>query len=273
MDTIFQMQEGNNKSTVLKKRLMQLLIMTDSASIADMAKELDISIPTVTKFVSELIDRQFLIDLGKQNTNGGRKPNIYGLNPKSGYFVGVDIQRKKIQLATIDFRGKMVSEPVEVPYNLEDTTEALDALSLIIKDYIAGLDIPRQKILQIGVNIAGRVNSEKGYSYSYFYFNQRPLARVLEERLGIPVYLENDSRSMIYGEYMMGAVKDEKNILFLNLNWGLGAGIIIGGKIYYGKSGFSGEIGHICAVDNEVICNCGKKGCLERTRPDGRESG
>ena len=69
MDTIFQMQEGNNKSTVLKKRLMQLLIMTDSASIADMAKELDISIPTVTKFVSELIDRQFLIDLGKQNTN------------------------------------------------------------------------------------------------------------------------------------------------------------------------------------------------------------
>ena len=79
MDTIFQMQEGNNKSTVLKKRLMQLLIMTDSASIADMAKELDISIPTVTKFVSELIDRQFLIDLGKQNTNGGRKPNIYGL--------------------------------------------------------------------------------------------------------------------------------------------------------------------------------------------------
>lgn len=263
MDTIFQMQEGNNKSTVLKKRLMQLLIMTDSASIADMAKELDISIPTVTKFVSELIDRQFLIDLGKQNTNGGRKPNIYGLNPKSGYFVGVGIQRKKIQLATIDFRGKMVSEPVEVPYNLEDTTEALDALSLIIKDYIAGLDIPRQKILQIGVNIAGRVNSEKGYSYSYFYFNQRPLARVLEERLGIPVYLENDSRSMIYGEYMMGAVKDEKNILFLNLNWGLGAGIIIGGKIYYGKSGFSGEIGHICAVDNEVICNCGKKGCLE----------
>lgn len=161
MDTIFQMQEGNNKSTVLKKRLMQLLIMTDSASIADMAKELDISIPTVTKFVSELIDRQFLIDLGKQNTNGGRKPNIYGLNPKSGYFVGVDILRKKIQLATIDFRGKMVSEPVEVPYNLEDTTEALDALSLIIKDYIAGLDIPRQKILQIGVNIAGRVNSEK----------------------------------------------------------------------------------------------------------------
>ena len=103
MDTIFQMQEGNNKSTVLKKRLMQLLIMTDSASIADMAKELDISIPTVTKFVSELIDRQFLIDLGKQNTNGGRKPNIYGLNPKSGYFVGVDSSVRKFNLRQLTF--------------------------------------------------------------------------------------------------------------------------------------------------------------------------
>ena len=263
MNANFQLQNSNNKNSVLKKRLMQFLIMRNSASIADMARELDLSIPTVTKFVSDLLEGQFLVELGKQNTNGGRRPSIYGLNPKSGYFVGVDIQHKKILLATIDFRGKMVSEHVEVPYNLEDTPDSLDILSKTIKNYIAGLEIPRQKILQVGVNIAGRVNSEKGYSYSYFYFNQRSLARVLEESLGIPVYLENDSRSMAYGEYMMGVVKDEKNILFLNLNWGLGAGIIIGGKLYYGKSGFSGEIGHVCAVDNEVICNCGKKGCLE----------
>ena len=262
MDAISQTRDSN-KNAALKKRLMQLLIMTDSASISDMAKELDVSIPTVTKFVYELLDKQFLVELGKQSTSGGRKPSIYGLNPDSGYFVGVDVQRKKILFATIDFRGKLVSEPMEVPYNLEDTPEALNVLSRAIKEYIACLGVPRQKILQIGVNIASRVNSEKGYSYSFFYFNQRPLARVLEEHLGIPVYLENDSRSMAYGEYMMGVVKDENNVLFLNLNWGLGAGIIIGGKLYYGKSGFSGEIGHICAVDNEVICNCGKKGCLE----------
>ncbi len=264
MNALFPLQDSNNKSTALKKRLIQLLILNESASIADMAKELDISIPTATKFVAELMDEKYIVDLGKQNTQGGRKPNIFGLNPESAYFVGVDIQRKKVLLATMDFCGKMIMAPTEVPYDLENTPESLEILSQIIENYIQGLEMPREKVLHIGVNIGGRVNSVKGYSYTFFYFDKKkPLANVLEERLGIPVYLENDSRAMMYGEYMNGVVKDEKNILFINLNWGLGAGIIIDGKLYYGKSGFSGEIGHVCAVDNEIICNCGKKGCLE----------
>ena len=68
---------------------------------------------------------------------------------------------------------------------------------------------------------------------------------------------------MAYGEFKNGVVKDEKNILFINVSWGLGMGVIVDGKLYYGKSGFSGEFGHIPVFDNEVICHCGKKGCLE----------
>lgn len=68
---------------------------------------------------------------------------------------------------------------------------------------------------------------------------------------------------MTYGEYMQGCVKGEKDIIFVNVSWGLGIGIIIDGKIYKGKSGFSGEFGHISTFDNEIICHCGKKGCLE----------
>ena len=68
---------------------------------------------------------------------------------------------------------------------------------------------------------------------------------------------------MTYGEYMQGCVKGEKNIIFVNISWGLGIGIIIDGKVYTGKSGFSGEFGHVNAFDNEILCHCGKKGCLE----------
>lgn len=75
--------------------------------------------------------------------------------------------------------------------------------------------------------------------------------------------VDNDTRAMTYGEYMQGCVKGEKDILFINISWGLGIGIIIDGKIYTGKSGFSGEFGHVSVFDNEVICHCGKKGCLE----------
>jgi len=68
---------------------------------------------------------------------------------------------------------------------------------------------------------------------------------------------------MTYGEYLQGNVHGEKNIIFVNVSWGLGIGIIVDGRIYTGKSGFAGEFGHVVSYDNEVLCHCGKKGCLE----------
>ena len=113
------------------------------------------------------------------------------------------------------------------------------------------------------MNISGRVNSQTGYSYSYFFVEEQPLTMLLEERLGTTVYIENDTRAATYGEYMYGDAHSEKTMLYINASWGLGLGMIIDGKIFYGKSGFSGEFGHFPLLDNEVICRCGKRGCLE----------
>jgi predicted NBD/HSP70 family sugar kinase len=121
----------------------------------------------------------------------------------------------------------------------------------------------KQKIFNVNVNISGRVNPESGYSYSSFYFNERPLSELLTKRLNFKVGIDNDTRAMAYGEYMNGIVEGEQNIIFINISWGLGIGIIIDGKPYYGKSGFSGEFGHFPTFDNEILCHCGKKGCLE----------
>src|SRR5690606_5535238 len=90
-----------------------------------------------------------------------------------------------------------------------------------------------------------------------------PLSELLTKRLNFKVGIDNDTRAMAYGEYMNGIVEGEQNIIFVNVSWGLGIGIIIDKKLYYGKSGFSGEFGHFPAFDNEIICHCGKKGCLE----------
>lgn len=238
------------------------MILSGNASIADISKEIELSVPTATKLVMELLEAGYLQDSGKQDTSGGRKPNIYGLNPKSGYFAGVDVQQKRVLFALIDFSGKVIDQET-VSYKLENTSAALDELCRLIHSYLGKLPVKKEEILQVGVNLSGRVNSISGYSYTYFYFNEQPLTQLLEERIGLPVNLENDSRAMCYGEYMAGAVKGEKNVVFINLNWGLGAGIIVDGKLYYGKSGFSGEFGHISTFDNELICQCGKKGCLE----------
>ena len=260
---LLQEIEKGSKSAQTKKRIITHYIYSVSSTLTDLSKELDLSGPTVTKFVMEMCDEGYIIDYGKLETSGGRHPNLYGLNPESGYFVGVDIKKFAINIGMINFKGDMMEKKLNIPYQFDNTPEALDELCRIIASFIHYTRVETQKVLNVCVNISGRVNPESGYSFSIFNFSERPLADILSEKTGFKVCIDNDTRAMAYGEYMQGCVKGEKDIIFVNLSWGTGIGIIIDGKIYTGKSGFSGEFGHVSAFDNEIICRCGKKGCIE----------
>lgn len=255
--------ESGSKNAVIKKNIIRYYIYNGSSTIADLAKELDLSVPTTTKLITELIEDGFVLDFGKQETVGGRRPNAYGLNPDSGYFVGIDVKRFRVNISLLNFKGETIEYKSDIPYSLENTQEALNALCRIIGKFIEENSSIKDKILCLGINLSGRVNSESGYSYSYFYFEERPLSELIEDAVGVKCFIDNDSRAMAYGEYMMGVAKEEKNMIFVNVGWGVGVGIITNGKLYYGKSGFSGEFGHVYTFDNEIICHCGKKGCLE----------
>ena len=252
-----------NKNSAQKKRIITYYIHNGNSTITDLAKILDLSIPTVTKLVEEMCLSGILNSYGKLETSGGRHPQLYGLNPDACYFVGVDIRRFCVNIGLINFNGELVETQMDVPYTFENTQAGLDNLCQLISNFIDSLIVEREKILDITVNVSGRVNTESGYSYSWFNFGENPLAQVMTEKIGIDVYIENDTRAMTYGEYLKGNVNEKKNLLFVNLSWGLGLGIIIDGKMYKGKSGFAGEFGHTPAYDNEIICHCGKKGCLE----------
>lgn len=256
--------ELGSKSALQKKKIITYYIYNGGSTIVDLSKELNLSIPTVAKLVNEMCEEGYLKDYGKLETEGGRHPILYGLNPDSGYFVGVDIKKFSLDIGLVNFKGDIVDLQMNLPYNFENTPEAMDTLCEMVKDFIRHVSEElSHKILNVCINISGRVNPEAGYSYSIFNFSERPLDEILTQKIGYQVSIDNDTRAMTYGEYLQGCVKGEKNILFINISWGLGMGIIINGRIYMGKSGFSGEIGHIQAFDNEVICHCGKKGCLE----------
>ena len=255
--------ELGSKSALVKKRIITHYIYNGSSTITDLSKELDLSIPTVTKFISEMCEDGYINDYGKLETSGGRHPSLYGLNPDSGYFIGVDIKKFAVNIGLINFKGDMMELKMNIPYKFENTPEAMEELCRLISSFIKKTKVNTEKILNININISGRVNPESGYSFSQFNFSERPLAEVLTDKIGCQVCIDNDTRAMTYGEYLQGCVKGEKNIIFVNISWGLGIGIIIDGKIYTGKSGFSGEFGHINVFDNEILCHCGKKGCLE----------
>jgi len=261
--TFLQQSYDGNKTSSLKKELIRLFVVNGNFSISDLSKEVNISAPTITKLIGELINEGFVLDFGKQGTSGGRKPNMYGLNPNAGYFVGVDIKKDSIDLGVINFKGQLIEYEGDKAFILENTMQSLDKLCAIINSFMSKLSVGKEKILAVGVNLSGRVNSESGYSYSFYYLDEKPLSMLMEERVDCTVFIENDSRAMTYGEYMLGENNNPRNMLFINASWGLGIGIIIDGKLYYGKSGFSGEYGHFPFFDNEIICRCGKRGCLE----------
>ena len=261
--------EKGTKSAQSKRRIIAYHMKHGNATIPDLAKRLGLSIPTVSKLVDELTDTGLIKEGGKTETGSGRHPNTYGLNPDPCYFVGVDIKNGSLSLGLMDFGGKVIEKQLDIDFESCNSVDNLSQLCDIINRFINSRSVDRSAILAVNVNISGRVNPMMGYSYSRYNFEEMPLSEVLSEKLGLRVCIENDTRAMTYGEYIYGDCSKIDNLIFLNLSWGIGLGIIIDGKIYYGKSGFAGEIGHMVTYDNEIICHCGKKGCLE-TEASGR---
>lgn len=251
------------KNKTLKKEIINQLDRSGDQTIADLSRELNISTPKITSLVNELIQDGLLQDLGKMDSTGGRRASIYGLGSDACFFVGVDVKRYYINIGLLDFKKHLVTIREKVPYPLENTQQSLTALIKSIRKFIHESGVAYEKVLGIGINLSGRVNNISGYSYSYFHFQEEPLAQIIQQELGIKTFLENDSNAMAFGELHYGVVTTERNILFINLDYGTGCGIIINRELYYGKSGFSGEFGHIPFYNNEIICGCGKKGCLE----------
>ena len=258
-----------NKKSSVQGRILEQFVSQGTFTIPEMSKAVGVSLPTATSAINELIKAGLVREVGKKDISSGRIPMAYDLVPNAGYFVGVNPEMDCLALAASDFCGNLITEKVRVPYTYENTPENLEQMAKIINDFIATLPYAKEEILQVCVNIAERVNPFEGNAYNMFTFLEESLTSKLTKLIQIPVCIENDTRSMTFAEFIKGRSKGLKNVIFANVCWGLAIGIIIDGKLYYGKSGYSGEFGHMTAYNNNIICHCGKIGCIE-TEVSGR---
>ena len=258
-----------NKKSSVQGRILEQFVSQGTFTIPEMSKAVGVSLPTATSAINELIKAGLVREVGKKDISSGRIPMAYDLVPNAGYFVGVNPEMDCLALAASDFCGNLITEKIRVPYTYENTPENLEQMAKIINDFIATLPYAKEEILQICVNIAERVNPFEGNTYNMFTFLEDSLASRLTKLVKIPVCIENDTRSMTFAEFIKGRSKGLKNVIFANVCWGLAIGIIVDGKPYYGKSGYSGEFGHMTAYNNNIICHCGKIGCIE-TEVSGR---
>ena len=251
------------KNNIIKRNIIAYMAVNGESTLAELTKELRISVPTITKLVQELCDEGIVTDLGKVETPGGRRPNVFGLTNTAIYFAGINVGRDRMTFVITDLQNNIIKEVEDSTFELSDRTQCLDKICDNIEHFINTCGIDKSHILGIGVCIVGRVNTQQGRSYKYFTSVESSLSEIIEQRVGIRVLVENDTRSRCYAEYTCGRSKDESNVLYLHLGLGVAIGIVVNGKLFYGKNGFAGEFGHIPFFDNEKICFCGKKGCLE----------
>lgn len=176
-----------HKNNIIKRNIIIYMALHGECTLSDLTKELHISVPTITKLVQELTDEDIVSDLGKVETPGGRRPNVFGLATSAIYFVGVNIDRDNITFVVTDLQNNIIFEEQDNTFELIDRAQCLENICNKIESFIERSDIERNKILGIGVSITGRVNPEAGRSYKYFTSLDESVKDIIEKRIGIRV--------------------------------------------------------------------------------------
>ncbi|MHB8208441.1 ROK family transcriptional regulator [Mucilaginibacter sp.] len=251
------------KSAELKNIIIKRLYFDKALSCAELSEILDKSIPSVSKVVNELIEEGFVIEQGFAPSSGGRRPLMYALLPSAMYIVTVAMDQLSTRIQMVDLLNTPVTEIALNELKLFANPHALSTLINYINDYIASTGIPKDKIVGIGIGMPGFIDAAEGINYTYLDSAGQSLTQLIITQTGVPAYIENDSSLIALAEQKFGIAKNHKDVMVINLGWGIGLGMIINGEIYRGHNGFAGEFSHIPLSEDGALCTCGKRGCLE----------
>jgi predicted NBD/HSP70 family sugar kinase len=260
-----ELVEVNNKTRQQKQagRIVKYLAKSDEPlTIPEIAKYVKISIPTATKLISELFDKNVIVELGKRDTGSGRKPVLYSLNKSIFYSVGIDIQLKGLRLVMLNMQFEAIKIKEIPDFILHNTEACLKEIIDHVNQFLAFSMIDDSSLLGIGVSLTGRVDIRKGLSLSYFEFLEVPLGTYLSNHFKLPVLIDNDTRLIGLTEQVEGRLSKVKDAFIINVSRGLGACIVCEGVIVKGSNGFAGEFGHMQFGHKNRLCLCGKANCL-----------
>ena len=248
----------------LKSEIIKQLYFESKLSCLDLSIALGKSVPVVTKLVGELIIADWLEEAGRAPSSGGRRPMLYAIKKKDIFIVAVAMTRMGMHICVLDIQNKPITNPLYFTLDLKHTNEAIDSLLENINNIIEQAEINRNHIIGVGISMPGFIDVTKGINYSYLNLpNGENLRQFLLEKLNLPVFIDNDSSVLALAELKFGLAKGRKEVMVINIGWGVGLGMIVNGKLYRGSAGFAGELSHIPISDSEKLCTCGKKGCLE----------
>jgi predicted NBD/HSP70 family sugar kinase len=251
------------KNALNKKKILSELYFNGKLSCADLSIKTNKSIPLVTKLLNELVEEGYVTEIGYAQSSGGRKPLMFSLKKDIMYVISVAMDQFVTRMVLIDMENNFASQEIKFELNLYESKNSLSVLAEHIGSFIQTITVSKEKIVGIGIAMPGFVDVKKGLNYSLLPSNNQSIPEHIANKVGLPVFIDNDSSLIALAELKFGNIADKKDALVVNIGWGIGLGMIINGKMFRGHNGFAGEFSHIPVFSNDKLCSCGKKGCLE----------
>lgn len=229
-------------------------------SRAAVARATGLTRTTVSDVVADLIRDGLAHEMGRGPSTGGKAPILLEITDDARHLVGLDLGEKVFRGAIVDLRGEIVSA-IDVSVDDRDGDEALERVFGLVDRLLARTDRP---ILGIGIGTAGLIDTTVGTVLEAVNldWHRVPLGALLRARTGLPVYVANDSQATALAEHVFGGPRTS-NLVVVKVGNGIGAGLVLNGRLFQGDGFGAGEIGHTTVRPGGDACRCGRLGCLE----------
>jgi predicted NBD/HSP70 family sugar kinase len=250
-----------NRSIVLER-----LWVASPLSRADLASATGLNKTTVSNLVDELLAAGFVREIGRNASAGGRPGVLLELDAEAGWMIGAEIGVGRLHVVLANLRAAIVWRQ-KAEFGLgEDLESVLEKLTLLVRQAHQYCHRSRRRLMGAGVTIPGLVDVASGRLIFEPNMGWRdvPLRQLLQARLSLPVHVDNDANAAALAEHYFGVAQDVDTFAYVVANIGLGTGLVMGGQIFPGVSGYAGEAGHTTIDPDGPLCRCGNRGCWER---------
>ncbi len=267
MSTFYWLPADYNVKSFNKHAALDLIRFSAMGmSRTDLAEIMGLTRAAVSLIVNDLLKSGVIQEAESRSAPSGRPPIVLEINPQKGLVGAIDMGATHLSIALADFAARIVQE-AEFPFDIKDGPEAcLARADQSLNKMLTSHGLKISDLTAVGVGVPGPVIKEEGMVVSPPImpgWDHYPILSTLREMWGCDVTLNNDAELGALGEWAYGAGRGEKNVAYIKVGSGIGAGLILNNQIYGGTTGAAGEIGHLTVEENGPLCNCGNHGCLE----------
>jgi predicted NBD/HSP70 family sugar kinase len=245
-------------------------------SRAEIARRTGLSRSTVSALVTDLLADGLVVERAGMpvvhNEHGGRPPILLSFDPSGGAAVGIDFGHSHVRVAVSDLASNLLAERRVTLDTDHDAQDGLEAAAALVGEALAHAGVERSRVIGAGVGLPGPIEQPTGIVGSAAILPGWvgvSAAQEMRSRLELPVAVDNDANLGALAEAAFGAARDARDLVYLKVSSGIGAGLILNGRLYRGTAGLAGELGHRVVAPGGPLCRCGNHGCLETVASSG----